>query len=210
MIPNAIETRVLPTETRRSAVRLLAGTPFVGLLASLLSAPESTRAKTRNRPQRKTHHKGLSKSQDKDQDKSRGKDHPPGEKPSPPGHACPPERTCPPDPRLAAVETCRADGGISVRGECSCGWFKNVFDTYGCPEIPSPYVPSACFATIEMTGFCGYGVVPASGTGTTCSSSDECPPLMNGDGTVTAQACVYFRHTNAFECWRAYYQPPPE
>jgi hypothetical protein len=97
-----------------------------------------------------------------------------------------------------------------VEGECSCGWFNGNFGTYGCPEIPDPYIPAACFATVEMTGFCGSGVLPAGGTGTTCSSSDECPPLEGGDGTVVTQACVYFRHTNAFECWQAYYQPPPE
>jgi hypothetical protein len=208
MITESIETTVRPTETRRSALRLLAGTPFVGVLASLLSTPESTRAKTRKSRHRKNSPKGQSKSQSKSN--GRGEGHKPGENPPGSDHPNPPGRTCPPDPRLAAAETCRADGGISVEGECSCGWFNGNYGTYGCPEIPSPYIPAACFATIEMTGFCGYGIVPIGGTGTTCSSSDECPPMVEGDGTVVDQACVYFRHTNAFECWHAYYQPPPE
>jgi hypothetical protein len=183
MIPDQFDSlsKSLRLESRRGTLRLLASAPLIGTLTVLLPAVARTQArKSRGKPS-----------------KHRGK---PGKKQ--PSNTCP-DCTCPPDPRIAAVDACRAARGIPVEGECSCGWFNSLFGAFGCPEIPSPRIPCACFATIEMTGFCGEGVVPAGGTGTTCSTSDECPTLPAESGMVRDQACVYFRHTNQFECWTA-------
>src|SRR4051812_32284816 len=89
MISDQFDTlsRALRPETRRGALRMLAGAPLAGVLAARLSAPEPARARKRGRK----HHKKRQDTASRD---------------------CP-DCTCPPDPRLAAIDACRARQGLA-------------------------------------------------------------------------------------------------
>jgi hypothetical protein len=189
-------SRSLRPQTRRGTMRVLAGAPLAGLLTALL--PPSDRVQAR-KPKGK-------KGKGKKGKRSGGK---PGTPPQ--NTAGCPDCTCPPDPRMAAVETCWANGGIAVQGECDCGWFHNIRSRIAC-DTDVYGSPCACFATFEMTGFCGQGVLPVGGAEQDCFSSAECAPKVEEDGdgglVLRDHACVWLSTAGKFQCWGACHTRP--
>jgi hypothetical protein len=176
-----IAVSTVPSDTRRRAIRLLAGVPLAGILASLLGEPETAQAakgKGRNRRRRKRR---------RDQDRSG------------------PKGTCPPDPRFAAVEACWAKQGAAVRGDCDCAWHLGQPQDFPCLD------DGICMHTIEGTGFCGQANYPLPEHGDpACLRSSACPPSSTSDGTVFDQACVTWPTARETYCWPACRPRQPE
>ncbi len=182
MIPGQRErvTKALPTETRRRTVRLLAGAPLAGLLASLVSMPAPARAKKRRGRRRKSQRNGRDAGRTPDRNAS--------------GH----NAICPPDPRLTAIETCRArQGGVAVPGACDCAWVSGDPGDFPCRDT------CLCWLTVEGTGFCGTYSPPLPDEGSQgCSADLPCPPITLG-GQVFDQACVVWPNGGGPFCWPA-------
>jgi hypothetical protein len=190
--PLDILAKTLPSGTRRRVVHVLAGLPLAAVATSLAGSSQASHA---------ANAKGGTPCR-----RRRDRHRPPHRKQ--PNASCPecicppgpdPTGTCPPDPRLTAIETCRANHGVAVDGTCDCAWLDSARSPadYLCPHA------CLCWLTVEGTGHCGVYSPPLPDRGTqACFSSTQCPPLTLG-AQVYDQACVVWPDGGGPYCWPA-------